>query len=130
MALRNEEALPESRRLRPPPVEFVTENGFSIVRLCEVDQSVQDRADECRFVVRNPNGQECQVTVEFHHDLIALIQQRRRRPLSLSSSFWLECAERQLATYVWQSDFFPPDGRLILSDLSSDYLLLASYWLD
>ena len=129
MALRNEEAL-QSRRAQPPPVEFVTENGFSIMRLCEVDPSARDTADECRFVVHNPNGWERQVTVEFNEDLIALIQQRRHRPLSLSSSFWLECAERQLATYLWQSDSCPPEGRLIVSELSSDYLLLARHWID
>ncbi len=129
MALRNEEAL-RSRKAQQPPVEFVTENGFSIVRLCEVDPSTRDTAVECRFVVRNPEGWEHQVTVEFDEDLIALIQQRRHRPLSLSSSFWLECAERQLATYLWQSDSCPPGGRLILSELSSDYFLLARHWID
>ena len=129
MALRNEEAL-RSRRVQQPPVEFVTENGFSIVRLCEVDPSARDTAAECQFVVRNPEGWERQVSVEFNHDLIALIQQSRHRPLSLSSSFWLECAERQLATYLWQSDSCPPEERLIVSELSSDYLLLARHWID
>ena len=129
MALRNEEAL-RSRRAQQPPVEFVTENGFSVVRLCEVDPSTRDTAAECRFVVHNPNSWERQVAVEFNGDLIALIQQDRHRPLSLSSSFWLECAERQLATYLWQSDSYPPEGRLIVSELSDDYLLLARHWID
>ena len=129
MALRNEEAL-RSRRAQQPPVEFVTENGFSIVRLCEVDPSTRDTAAECCFVVHNPEGWERQVTVEFNQDLIALIQQSRHRPLSLSSPFWLESAERQLATYLWQNDSCPPEGRLIVSELSSDYRLLASHWID
>jgi hypothetical protein len=129
MALRNEEAL-QSRRAQPPAVEFVTENGFSIVRLCEIDPSTRDTADECCFVVHNPDGGEHKILVEFDEHLIELIQQRRRRPLSLSSSFWLECAERQLATYLWQSDSCPPEGRLIVSELSSDYLLLANHWID
>ena len=129
MALRNEEVL-RSRRAQQPPVEFVTENGFSIVRLCEVDPSTRDTAVECQFVVRHPEGWERQVTVEFNEDLIALIQQGRHRPLSLSSSFWLECAERQLATHLWQSDSCPPEGRLIVSELCGDYLLLARHWID
>ena len=129
MALRNEEAL-RSRRAQQPPVEFVTENGFSVVRLCEVDPSTQDTAAECQFVVHDPNGWERPVRVEFNEDLIALIQQGRHRPLSLSGSFWLECAERQLATYLWQSYSFPPEGRLIVSDLSGDDLLLARHWID
>ena len=130
MALRNEEALPEGRRLRSSPVEFITENGFSIVRLCELDPSVQDAANDCRFVVRNPNGWERHITVEFDEQLVELIQQRRRSPLSISSSFWLECGERELATYLNKNNAYPGYGRLILSSLASDALLLATYWID
>ena len=59
-----------------------------------------------------------------------MIQQSRRNTLPPTSRFWLECAERQLATHLWQSESLPQDGRLNLSELTADDLLLARYWRD
>ena len=113
-----------------PPIEYVTENGFSIVRLAEINGLVTDTAQECRFLVRNPSGWEREISVEFDQELIALIQRQRRTFLPDTSVFWLNCAERCLATYLWEKGGYPPDGQLTISELSDDDLLLATHWRD
>ena len=116
------------------PIKYLTENGFSIMRLCELERSTTDSASECHFIVRNPNGWERGVTVEFDDQAIALVQRQRSRepttPLSLSSSFWLHCAERHLAAYLWENDAYPPSGRLMVDYPSAEELQLAARWND
>ena len=109
-------------------IEWVTENGFCIVRSPTGDGNSQDGAGEYRFVVRNPNGWEREVVVEFDRAAISLIQRCRRSPLSPDNSFWINCAERSLATYLWEKDQYPPNGRLILEELCLDDLDAARRW--
>ena len=112
------------------PIQYVTENGFSIIRLSEVDGLENDTARECRFLVRNERGWEREVTVHFEESLIAQIQSRRRSRLSETSILWLICAEQCLATYLWENDKYPDGGELNISELSVDALLLATHWSD
>ena len=112
------------------PIQYVTENGFSIIRLSEVDGLENDTARECRFLVRNERGWEREVTVHFEESLIAQIQSRRRSRLSETSVLWLICAEQCLATYLWENDNYPDGGRLNIGEVSLDELLLTTYWSD
>ena len=112
------------------PINYLTENGFSIVRLSETDLSVNDSPGDCRFLVSREDGNERLIQVGFDDDLITSLRLRRRVRLSESSSFWLVCAESYLARYLWEQDAFPPDARLRISDLSPDELMLALHWRD
>ena len=112
------------------PIKYITENGFSIVRLSEIDSSVTDTPRECRFLVEDEHGLEREVKVEFTEDLILRIRIKRRIPLSASSKFWLTCGEKCLATYLWENGNFPLNERLTISDLYVDELLLAMHWRD
>jgi len=126
---RTTESLTTREPAEPQPIKLITENGYSIVRLSEIDHSATDTARECRFVAENQNGSEREISVGFDDGLIALIQSKRRSPhLSLTSKFWLICAERYLATYLWENDGFPPERRLTISQLSDDELLLGAHW--
>ncbi len=122
-------AAPDSA-IRNPPIVLITENGFSIVRLCEREPSTRDSASECHFVVRGPSGGEHSVTVGFTETEIGLVQIQRELSASLSptSAFWLQCAERYLATYLWKNNTYPPDGTLIVGKLSVEDLLMARRW--
>jgi len=117
------------------PIQYVTENGFSIIRLTEVDGLENDSARNCRFLVRNERGSEREVTVHFEESLVAQIQsqcrknQRRTRLLE-TSVLWVICAEQCLATYLWENDNYPDGGRLDIGELSVDALLLATHWSD
>ena len=128
MAVNRRQVIPGS--LAKSPIKYVTENGFSIIRLRDIDKSVTDTSRECRFMVRNEGGWEREVTVTFEESLIAQIQGRRRSHLLDSSVFWLVCAEQRLATYLWEKDDYPEGRQLIISELPVDELLLAAHWSD
>ena len=130
MAVSRRKLVPDRLPHARSPIQCVTENGFSIIRLCEVDGLVTDTARECRFLVRNERGRERKVTVAFDEDLIARIQRQRRVPLLDQSVLWLVCAERCLATYLWEKDDYPHGGQLTISELSVDEFLLAKHWSD
>ena len=130
MAVNRRQVIPDSLAKEVSPIQYVTENGFSIIRLCDVDKSVTATSRECRFLVRNERGWEREVTVAFEESLIAQIQSRRRSRLLDSSVLWLVCAEQFLATYLWENDDYPEGGQLIISELPADQLLLATHWSD
>jgi hypothetical protein len=130
MAVNRRQVIPDSLAKETSPIKYVTENGFSIIRLGDIDKSVTDTSRECRFLVRNEGGWEREVMVTFEESLIAQIQGRRRSRLLDSSVFWLVCAEQRLATYLWENDDYPEGRQLIISELPVDELLLAAHWSD
>jgi len=111
-------------------IEVVTENGFCIARACELDISGSDSANECHFIVGLSFGGVRSVRIKFSETAIAMAQGQRQSatPLSLTSSFWLHCAERFLAAYVWENNGCPPDGHLTIDSLPTEDLLMASRW--
>lgn len=112
------------------PIRYLTENGFSIVRWSEVDASVRNTPDDCRFQVQHDDGPSHDVQVRFAEELITRLWLRRRRPLSRDSVFWLVCAESCLATYLWEQNDLPPQGSMLITDLSPEELMLALHWRD
>ncbi|MDX6527802.1 MAG: hypothetical protein QOH41_92 [Blastocatellia bacterium] len=130
MAVNRRQVIPDSLAKKASPIQYVTENGFSIIRLCDIDKSVTATSRECRFLVRNERGWEREVSVAFEESLIAQIQNRRRSRLLDSSVFWLVCAEQRLATYLWENDDHPEGRQLVISELPVDELLLATHWSD
>ena len=130
MASVRKEVRPNRLPQAATPIKYLTENGFSIVRLSETDPSVNDSPGDCRFLVSRDEGHERLIQVGFDDELVASLTLRRRSSLSESSPFWLVCAESCLARYLWEQDAFPPDARLRISDLSPDELMLALHWRD
>ncbi|HYX29241.1 MAG TPA: hypothetical protein VE863_11795 [Pyrinomonadaceae bacterium] len=113
------------------PIKLLTDNGYSIVRLSDIDNTVNDTPSECRFMVEDPNGRERPVVIAFDDGLVAQIQSRRRNlPLEANSKYWLVCAESYLAAYLWEQNSYPPEEKLTITELSGDELLLAQHWRD
>jgi len=110
------------------PVEYQTENGFAIIRLADVDQSVAMVGRRHYFIVRDPYGYELDITVEISDEAVAEIIRRCRGRLTLESSFWINCAERHLAMYLWESEDYPPEGKLMVDQLTLDDFELARRW--
>jgi len=110
------------------PIEYLTENGFSIIRLSDIDKSIPAVGATHEFLVRDPHGYELHITVEISRDAIAEISWRSRGRISNESSYWLSLAERHLATYLWENDDYPPGARLEVDDLSLDDIDLARRW--
>ena len=111
------------------PITVVTENGFSIMRLCDREQSTHDSTGGCHFIVCAPNCDERCIMVVFSAAVIAVLQKQRwyRAPLPTDHRFWLHCSEGHLATYLWENDCYPPDELLIVDTLTSEDLLLARH---
>jgi len=103
MAVTRQKTSPERSSQVSSPIQYVTENGFSIIRLSEVDGLENYTALECRFLVRNERGWEREVMVHFEASLIAQIQSRRRTRLSEISVLWLICAEQLSAPKISSS---------------------------
>jgi hypothetical protein len=110
------------------PIRYITENGFSIIRLSDIHPSVINTPRECRFLVQREDEKECEIKVAFEEEVVDRLRIRRRFPLSATSLFWLVCAESCLATYLWEQDNYPPDGRLVIGYLPPDELMLGLHW--
>jgi hypothetical protein len=111
---------------RSPTIKLVTENGFTIERVCEREESFTDSARGCHFIVRGPHDEECRVTVAFAEEIIQTGPEFTRIILvALNSSFWLRCAERHLVTYLWEKNELPPGGQLIVDELSVEDQYMA-----
>lgn len=119
---------PDSSPSRQRPIEVQTENGFAIIRLCDVEQAVPVEGTQHYFIVRDPNGYELDITVDISDAVVAEVRRRCRGRITLASSFWINCAERHLTMYLWEHEDYPPDGRLTVDQLTLDDLDLARRW--
>ena len=125
MVSNEENAPPNNLEARQTKVSVLTQNGFSIVRSCELESSAQGLPGKHCFVVRDADEAEHEVTVEFSREAFELIQRGRRKPLTPESSFWINCAERALATYLWEENHLPPNGELLLKEICLSDLAIA-----
>ena len=110
------------------PIEFLTENGFAIVRRWEANRSLAPANASFCFLVRNPEDTECQVTVEIANQLIKETEFTTRGRIQVSNSFWICCAERHLANYVTERNGCPDGNQLAVESLDSEELMLALRW--
>jgi len=110
------------------PIEFITENGFSITRPWEVKGSPAPPDARFGFLVSDPAGTEREVFIEIDRRLCAETELRTRQRILRASSFWVCCAERHLANYVTEHDAFPPAGGLTVEALDREEVLLAIRW--
>jgi len=112
----------------PEPIQYLTENGFSIIRRCDVDDSFPKGGIEHCFIVRDPVGYELDITVKFEPHAAAEVIARSRRRITFESSFWVNAAERHLSEYLWEHNDYPPNEGLKIDHLTLDDLDLARRW--
>ena len=110
------------------PIELIIENGFSIVRASELDGARPSIAGKYEFVVRDAQGNELEITVEIDGRVVIEVTLRSRGRISSQSSYWICCAERHLADYVWENDCCPSDERLRVGRLTAKDINLAIRW--
>lgn len=121
-------AAPDNSLAGRNPVEYQTENGFAIIRLCDVDKTVSRTGSRHYFIVRDPHGYELDIAVEISNDAVAEVMRRGGDRLTLESSFWIVCAERHLADYLWENEDYPPGAKLIVNQLTIEDLDSARRW--
>lgn len=110
------------------PIEFLTENGFVIVRPWEAEGSPAPSDGNCRFVVRDPNGNERTIAVRVSSELMTATAIHTRGRIDQSSEFWICCAEKRLADFVAEHDSFPETKEIVVNELDREDLLLAIRW--
>jgi hypothetical protein len=128
MAAKKENLEVDSAAARCRPIELITENGFSIVRVDENDAASPAPEGSYVFIVHDPQGSDREITVGIDQQAANEITMRGRGRISSESSYWICCAERHLAEYLWQNDSYPPDGKLKVELLTLDDLNLATRW--
>src|SRR5436305_1976057 len=97
------------------PIEFLTDNGFVIVRPWEEDGSPTPTDGNCRLVVSDPNGHERTIAVKISSELMTATAIHTSGRIDRSSEFWICCAERRLADYVAEHDSFPEANEIIVN---------------
>src|SRR6185295_7958759 len=98
MATQREEFELEVSSQRHRPIELLTENGFHVVRRWEVEHTTPPANGPYRFFVRHEDqaGGPREVVVAVAAGCITQIERSSKGKVTLSSSFWIYCAERHL----------------------------------
>jgi hypothetical protein len=128
LAMIDKGAFPNTSVQPQRPIEFLTDNGFSIIRLSDIDKSIKAVGATHEFLVRDPHEYELDITVQVSSDAMGEIGRRSRNRISNESSYWLSFAERHLAMYLWENDDYPPDAKLQVDDLTIEDIDLARRW--
>ncbi|MDX6527801.1 MAG: hypothetical protein QOH41_91 [Blastocatellia bacterium] len=128
LAMIDKGAFPNTSVQPQRPIEFLTDNGFSIIRLSDIDKSIKAVGATHEFLVRDPHEYELDITVQVSRDAMGEIGRRSRNRISNESSYWLSFAERHLAMYLWENDDYPPDAKLQVDDLTIEDIDLARRW--
>ena len=130
MAAGRRQLTPDCVANKSSPIQYITENGFSIIRLSDIDKSIMAGGTKHSFAVRDLHGYELEIAVDISDSAVAEIISRSSGRLSLNSSYWICCAERHLADYLWENDDYPPEARLEVEVLTLNDLNLARRWGD
>jgi hypothetical protein len=128
MAVKQENLEVESAAARCGPIELITENGFSIVRADEIDGRESRVAGKYAFVVSDDHGDQLEITVELDEKIFVEITLRSRGRITNQNSYWVCCAERHLADYLWENNRCPPHERLRVECLTPRDINLAIRW--
>src|SRR2546430_732766 len=128
MSAQNEQPENENQPAEAKPIEFVTENGFAVLRLWEVARLPHPTTKVFHFIVRGSDGKSREITVEIADDAFRELSLHVQQRILPRISFWICCAERHLATYLWENDSYPAGNKLIVQQLDPEETILAARW--
>lgn len=110
------------------PIEFLTENGYSIVRSWEINRVPAPTNGTYSFMVKREQGLEREISVTIAAELFPDLFRKTQGRISNSCSFWICCAERHLANYLWEKDDYPAGDQLAVDLLDPDDVMSAVNW--
>ena len=110
------------------PIELLTENGYLIVRSWEITGIPAPSNGAYSFMVQRDQDHEREIIVTIAAELFPDIFRQTRGRISNSCPFWICCAERHLANYLWEKDDYPAGNRLTVDYLDPDDVMSAVNW--
>ena len=125
MAAQPERPQADKSVARTRPIELLTENGFVILRPWEIDGVPAPTPGAYHFRVRNPQNVERDIIVEVADAIVARVAIQTGGRILLQSSFWICCAERHLANYVWETGDYPVNNKLRVEQLDPEDIMSA-----
>ncbi len=128
MAVNREQLVHDSEAARSRPIQLITENGFSIVRTNDTGGASEPASGGYTFVVRDPHGYELDVAVAIDRPALLEVFKRSAGRVTSENSYWICCAERHLADYLWEQEDYPSDDGLTVNQLTPNDLDLARRW--
>lgn len=128
MSAQTKQTNPDDLGLQHRPIELLTENGYAIVRPWEINQLPAPTTGTYSFLVQKEQDLAREIVVTIADELFADVGLRTRGRISVSCSFWIGCAERHLANYLWEKDDFPAGNSLTVDYLDPDDIIAAVCW--
>ena len=128
MSAQTKQISPDDLAAPSRPIELLTENGYLIVRSWEITGIPAPSDGAYSFMVRREQDLEREITVTIAAELFPDIFRQTRGRISNSCSFWICCAERHLANYLWERDDYPAGDRLAVDYLDPDDVMSAVNW--
>jgi hypothetical protein len=124
----SQRSIPDTSLDQIRPIEFITENGFSILRVWEIQRVAPPVDGKYPFMVRDPKGAEGECMVEAMSVVVAEVMARTHGRIGPFSSFWIYCLERYLANYLFEHNKCPVNDKLMIDELEPEDCLLALRW--
>lgn len=109
-------------------IQFLTENGFVILRPWEVSNAIAPAEGVFHFAAHDPDGLEREISVRVSPRLLEETALRTGGRIETSSQFWISCAERRLANYLMEHGEFPSGNEIMIESLEREDLLLTLRW--
>jgi hypothetical protein len=121
---------PSSDDLAAPsrPIELLTENGYAIVRAWEINRDPAPTNGTYSFLVRREQDLQREIIVTIAAEVFADLFLKTRGKISNSCSFWICCAERHLANYLWEENDYPAGDKLAIDHLDPEDVMSAVNW--
>ena len=128
MAVQRDEPQVNGLEALDSPIEFLTENGFSIVRSWECDHKAPPTDGTYSFLVQNEAGRQREIIVTIADQIITDVTSRTKGRINGFSSFWISSAERHLADYLWRQEDYPAENTLVVEQLDPEEIIAALKW--
>jgi len=110
-----------------PSIVSLTMNGYQIVR--EPGAAASSSPYDYQFAaVQFATGERRRVVVSIDPEEAARVTRLSGRRLAARSGFWMDQAERFLASYLWTEGSVPDGARLRLEEVSRDAIDIAARW--